>query len=308
MALSAFYAIYLWIGEVSDPEQVVCESMVARWIYGWQLEYKLITSIMIGGTVGLLSVKLGQLASRYNLYGFSSHMAMELYPLLLMAIMVNVSSLKGCIVASLILFSMARYFKSYRAANCAGELLNGGVALGGVALLYPPAIVLWAVVPVMVMLFDRTLREVIVAHLALLIVPFAYIYIKWLWGGDLSELFGELLTSITYSSGFSIVDSFSIVSIVMLALVLYVTINAMFFISTLENTVKAKRRLRLIAIYALVTIIMAVIPSADSSTFGLLAIPASILIPIIMSRLGRAMSFIIYITLYVGVILTFLRF
>lgn len=301
---SSVYTVHLFWGQPHEFENITSSSLLSNWVYYWQLEYKLLSTILTGGIMAYLAIKLGQMTLRYNLYGVTSYLSMELYPLLVMGVMINVSSLKMAFVSILILFSISRYMSSYRAVNCAGALLSGGFALGGAALMYPPAILLWLVTPVMVVLFDRTTREVIVAIVALLIVPFAAIYIEWLMGGDFLDLVGDFIAAITSKSGFSILDSFNGVSIIMLALILYMTINAIFAISLLENTVKAKRRLRLISVYAVTSIAMLMLPSADSSVFGLFAISSSLLIPITMIKLGRMMSLILFVALLVGMALT----
>ncbi len=308
VVFSVVCALYLALGEAHEFERVVSLSMLDGGIYSWQLNHRLISYIFIGCVIAYLSIKMGQLSARYNLYGVTTHLSMELFPLLLMGVMINASSLRGVMVVMLVIFSLARYMGSYRAANCAGALLSGGFALGAAALLYPPAILLWGVVPVMVVLFDRTMREVIVAHVSLLFVPFACLYIRWLGGADFAAMVGEFLGKITLSSGFSILDSFRGVTIVMLALVLYMTINAIFAISLLENTVKAKRRLRLVVIYALASVAMMALPSADSLIFWIFAIPAALLIPVTMLKVGRLISFILYVALFVGVALTIFGF
>ncbi len=312
VGLSSIYAAYLWLCSPSIDESVVSSSEVSDWIYCWQTEHEVLSYVLVGFIVAYISIKLGQIASRFNLYGVSSHLPMELYAPILMGVMINVSSLRMALLSLLILFSISRYMNSYKAANCAGSLLSGSLALGCAVLLYPPAILLWIVVPVMLILFDRTLREAIVATVALLFAPFTYLYIKWFLGGDFQYLVTEFISTIIAKSGFSIIDSFgtlsSIPSIIILVLILYMTIVAMFAISTLDNTVKAKRRVRLVVAYAIVSIAMIALPSADCSVFGLIAIPSSLLIPITMIRLRRKMAFTIYLALYIGIALAFCRF
>ncbi|MFI3282922.1 MAG: hypothetical protein SNG10_05330 [Rikenellaceae bacterium] len=306
--MSGLYVAYLIWGVRTPAENIVTPSPLSEWLWHWQKMHPVWSYIIIGCSTAFLGVKLGQLVSRYNLYGTTTHLPMELFPLLMFGVMVNISSLSSIVVVGLVIYSLSKFFGSYRAANCAGSLLSGTMALGGVALLYPPAVVLWSVVPFMVIFFDRTLREVIVTFFGLLVTPFLYIYVRWIMGGDFWDEIVSFMSLISTHNGYNIIDSFYGVSVVMLTLVLYMMINAVFAISLLENTVKAKHRIRLIVIYAIASIGMIMVPSADTSTFGIIAISAAVLIPVTLLKFGRLISFIMYLAILVCCALTLAGF
>ncbi|MFI3302903.1 MAG: hypothetical protein SNH35_05770 [Rikenellaceae bacterium] len=296
--LSIVAVLYLSLVPCSGFESIVSPSVWGSAVDGWQVAHPVWSSIFLWFLITYLSVKLGQLVSRYDLYGSKSYLTMEFFPMLSVGLAVNVASLRGVLVAMLVTYSLIRYASSYRNANCVGVLLSGSVALGVAVLLYSPAIVLWGVVPFVLVIFERTIREVIVAMVSLLIVPFAYIYSLWVMGGDFGCELSRFVGLIVVDSGYSVWASLSVVAICVVGIVLCLTINSALIISLLENTIKARRRLKIVAIYAVAIAAMLAMPSSDSVVFAIMAIPASILIPITLLSFGRKMSFIIYVLLF----------
>ncbi len=299
ISLSLIYTLRLAFAPYSQFESIVAPALLGGGIDTWQSEHPVWAYIIVGVSVALLSIKLSQLVSRFNLYGSTTHLPMELLPLLLMGLMLTTASLRMTLVATLIAYSISRFFRSYRAANSSSTLISGAMALGVVTLLYPPTIALWVVVPFMLVTFERTTREVIVTWVGVLLPPFTYLYIKWLMGAEFGAEAARYWSMIASQSGYSVLDSFDGVVIVTFALVLYVTINSIFAISMLDNTVKGRRRLKLLALYGVAAIAMLLIPSSDTSTFSLIAIPLAMLTPVAMVNFGRLMSFIIYVALFI---------
>ncbi|MFR9602317.1 MAG: hypothetical protein SNG02_00415 [Rikenellaceae bacterium] len=300
VVVSAIYSLYLRMGALNNFETIVTPSVAGDWVYGWQLRNPILSAIIVGLGGAILSIKLGQIASRFNLYGTTTNLTMEIHPLLVMGIMVNVSSLRVLIISLLLLYSISRLFKAYRASNRAGFIVRGAIAMGLTATLYPPMIVLCGIMPFMLILFERTLREAIVTLFAILIVPFTQLYITWLiWDVSFVDSITQFTDSLFIDNDFTLLDSFNGVTIIMLALVLYTSINALFTISLLENTIKARRRLKVIGLYAVAIGLTLLFPSCDTSTFGILALPASLLIPITLLKFSRLISFIIYISFFI---------
>ncbi len=299
ISISIVGALYLAFAPFERYERVVAESVLGGWIDAWQVAHPVLSLIIVGVGMVYVSIKLSQLVSRFNLYGTTSHLTLELFPLLSIGVMVNEASLKVFVVVALVAYSLMRYVSSYRNANAVGVLLSGSLALGAVALLYPPAIVLWGVVPCLLVIFERTLREVIVAICSLAIVPFAYIYTRWFLGDDFCDVWREFVGRIVADSGYSLFESYSVGMLVFSGVLLFVSITAVFAVSLLENTVKARHRLRIVILYWVAVAVMFSLPSVDSTIFAISAIPLSILMPIAMLKFGRGVSFIIYILLFV---------
>ncbi len=299
ISLSIASVLYLTFASFEPCEMVVSPSAIGGWIERWQMEHPIISFFIILSGVMCIAIKVAQLTSRFSLYGVTSRLPMELYPILSVGVGVNCASLKSMIVSLLITLSMMRFVSSYRNSNSAGVLLGGSMSLGLATLIYPPTFLLWGVVPFVLIIFERTMREVIVAAVSLLIVPVGYIYIQWLMGASFADELSRFFRLIISSSGYSIIDSFNLATVAIFGLLLYLAINATLVISLLENTIKARRRLKVISIYALILGLMLFVPSSDSSAYALMVIPLSVLAPVSLLKFGRLVSFTIYLLIFV---------
>ncbi len=298
--LATLFVVNLIWGDISADERVYAPAPWGVVVNSWQVAHPIWAYIIVWCGVSYIAFKLGHLVSRFNIYGTKSFLPIEIYPLLAMGVMVNVNSLNGVLASVLLVRSISRFFSSYRASNSSGFLVRSALSLGVILMLVPASITLWFGIFPILLIMDRTLREVIVTFIALLFVPFIYMYIGWLQGADFVDMWDLLISSITHKSGFSIIESFTIPRAIVLVLVLYLTITGMLATPLLENSVKAQRRLRIVAIFAICIGAMSALPSADSSLFMMLSIPLSLLIPITLLRLGRIFSFILYVVLFLA--------
>ncbi len=296
---SIYLANLLW-GCTTPEEQIFANAVWGDVIHNWQLEHPLISNLFIWCGAIYVSFKVGQATSRFNLYGTVSYLPMELFSLVAMGVMACANSLNGMVASILLLRAILRFFSSYRASNSSGFLVRSSLALGVLLLLIPSSIVLWGVVLPILVISDRTLREVIVAAMALLFVPFIYMYVGWLRGEEFSHMFSLLVESVAKSSGFSLIEAFTIPRCIVAIIVLYLTVMGAISAKLLDNSVKAQRRLRIVALVALALVVAMTLPSSDSSLLLLFAIPASLLIPAAMLRMSRLLSFIFYIVLLVA--------
>ncbi len=282
-------------------------SLLGGWIDSFETQYPVWSHIFIWAGVVCISIALAQSASRFNIYGVLTPLPMELYAVLLMIF--GVMSLRILLVSVLLLLSMRLFFSSYRASNCAGMLSTAAIYMGVLPLLSPPLIVIWVgIVPIMI-LIDRSIHEVIVTFVSLLIPLFTYLYIAWFNGGCFVGEFYNFVDTITAGEGvleyLPIVYTLHqtpliIVRLVCVALPILLYIISVFAISNIESTVRAKRRVMVVAIYGGAMLIMLSLPSFSFSLLPLLALPLSLIIPIFMVKVSRTVSFVVYALLFVA--------
>ncbi len=282
-------------------------SSLGAGIDAFELSSPVWSHVFIWTGVLYISIGLAQNASRFNIYGTPTPLPMELYVLLLMIF--GGLSLRMLIVSLLIYTSLRRFYSSYRAANSAGILCSAAVYLGVVPLLSPPTIILWlCVVPVMI-LFDRSIHEMIVTFVSLLIPLFSYLYIIWFMGGSFAGEFFAFVDTITAGEGLlayastEILDSPTLlvrIGCVVVPILLYIL--SLFVLSNVDNTVRAKRRVMVTAIYGGAALAMVALPSFNLLVLPLVALPLSLIIPVFLIKSGRAISFIIYAVIIVAAI------
>ncbi len=297
IALSTISTIYTFVTPHPSLEAAATPSTIGAIIDSWQWEHPVWSAIFVWLGIIYLSIKMGQITSKFYLYGTKSNISIEVFPMLYVALTATSTPLQTVVVALLVGHAMVQYVSSYRNTNSLDSLLGGSLSLGFATLLYPPTIALWVVVPSLIVIFERTTREMIVATLSLLIAPVGYVYAQWVMGAEFGEELRRFFDLIVTPSSYSVWSSSSVPTLAIIGFVLCVSINSILTTSLLENTFKARRRLNIITIYAVAIGAMLAIPSADGSTLMFIAIPLSVLIPITMLNMGRLVSFIIYVLL-----------
>ncbi len=304
IALSLIYIatlIFTPIGKALTP------SPIGDTFAAWQTAHPVISYMVIGLGVIYVSVSVAQCASRFQLYGKPTHLPMELYPLLLMNLGMAQGSIKGLIITLLLLHAILMIFNSFRSANCSGSLCHAALYLGFIPLLYPPLIVLWIALITIVIIFERTLRELLTTIISLLVPIFTYVYILWLRGGEFLDGWRQFIAELTYCNSFSIIDTLHDTRAITLLPAIYLLVVSIISIAKLDNTLKARRRLIGVAVICICMVISLFIPSSDSTTYGLLALPMSLLCPVAFVKHGRLVSFLIY-TLLILLSVAFLLF
>ncbi|MFI3319340.1 MAG: hypothetical protein SNH01_01020 [Rikenellaceae bacterium] len=296
-------AIWRWSGEnLSLSESIVTPSFWGGYIYDWQVAHSGWARTISASILFYLAMKMGILTKKFNLMGRSTHLPFDIFLLLSFGILLNVSYLRFALMALVVSWSLSLFFSSYRSANSAKWLFDGGFYLGLLPMFYPPALLLCALMPFVLILFERTLREALVALLGVVTIPFGYIYVRWCMGGEFSTPLQQFSHDLMTHSEFRFESLFDNITIAIVVMVLYSALNAILVSSLLDNTPKAKRRLRVVIVMSLLMGAMLLLPSADSTIFGLLAIPLSILVTVTLLKSPRWLSFILYWGLIISVV------
>ena len=160
---------------VSSPGELLAQFQAAhpvwaRWIAG-------LLMLFTGMSVGRLTV-------RYNLYSVGTCLAIPLYGAIACGLAVGGDCLTTFAASALLALATKNFCRSYCNGFGFDAIFRASLYIGLLPLVATAAAPLLILLPLAVMLFRRTLREVAVAVAGLLLPALTLCYVNWAAGGE----------------------------------------------------------------------------------------------------------------------------
>ncbi|MDE6864935.1 MAG: hypothetical protein K2I97_01760 [Alistipes sp.] len=143
---------------------------------GWARWATLFAALFAGMSIGRISVHT-------NLYGVSSCLTIPLFGIFSCALADSEVSLMLFVTALLLASSMRLYCAAFRNGYSFDAMFRASFCLGLLVLIRPVALPLLVLLPFSILVFQRTLRESVVALAGLLLAPAVLCYANWAMGG-----------------------------------------------------------------------------------------------------------------------------
>ncbi len=180
-------AAYIYFVSVLSDHPVLCpnairSSLLAPYIIDFQELFpvlSIVLSIVFFGLGALLTIMM---ITRYNLLGESSQLPILFYVCFCIGFATSPDLLAPVFAACIMALSMRDLFRTYDNNGSTSKLLSGCFWMGILPLIYPSTIVLWLAPFIFLIFFVKSLREIGVVFVGLLIPIFIYSYIQWLMG------------------------------------------------------------------------------------------------------------------------------
>lgn len=247
------------------------------------------------------SVSVGRQAIRYNLYKVSTCISIPLVAILACLVGLEGLSLQGILSMTFLAYFMKNFARSFRSGYTFDAVFRTGLYMGALICLTPATLPLLLIMPFGLLLFRRTLREVVVALAGLLVLPLALSYVNWAMGGDLTAPIRTLGHLFWQGSPLAMLLSFSHLQWGALAIVGLLSLAAIQIF--LSNLYAVGTKPRFILIFNtgvfLLSILLAAAPAATPDQLLLMAPPAAMLMPCFLIRVSRSLSTSIYLLLLV---------
>ena len=178
-------------------------------------------------------------------------------------------------------------------------------------LVYAPALPLLLLLPLAVLLFRRTLREVAVATAGLLLPVFTACYVSWGTGAEFTAPLIKLGQSAIEGMPLHLFLDIPLPALVMAGGIVLLDLTALFFF--LADIYAAGTKPRFILFYNIGILVLALTllcsPAATPEAFALLAVPSAILIPVFFVRIHRGIALPVYLIFlaaaFVGIFLQY---
>lgn len=242
---------------------------------------------------------LGRLTVRYNLYSVSTCLAISIFGVVLCAFVHVAASLSTSVALTLLVLALYYYCRGFNNSYGFDGFFRGSIFLGLMPFVLPFTFVFLLLLIFAVWAFGRTIREAIVALVGLLVPAFVFCYLNWAFGGDFLVPLQKLFPTFFAGHFFSIFQSLSLPTLVLLGFLCLFNLVALFFYMTDRYAVGTKPRhiLLLNNLLLLLCLAVLILPSATPAALPLLAVPTAILLPVMFVRVHHWIALSLYLIL-----------
>lgn len=282
---------------VSSPGELLAQfqeahPVWARWIAG-------LLMLFTGMSVGRLTV-------RYNLYSVGTCLAIPLYGAIACGLAVGSDYLTAFAASALLALATKNFCRSYCNGFGFDAIFRASLYIGLLPLVATAAAPLLVLLPLAVMLFRRTLREVTVAVAGLLLPVLTLCYVNWGAGGGFLAPVAELGSAFVAGMPLSLFLSTPVQSLVLLGAVFILDLMALLFFLSDIHALGTKPRLIFIFNISVLLLTAAVLcgPAATPGTVALAAVPSAVLLPFMFVRIHRAIALPLYLLLLAAAVIS----
>lgn len=281
---------------VSSPGELLTQFQAAhpvwaRWIAG-------LLMLFTGMSVGRLTI-------RYNLYSVGTCLAIPLYGAIACGLAVGGDYLTAFAASALLALATKNFCRSFCNGFGFDAIFRASLYIGLLPLVATAAAPLLILLPLAVMLFRRTLREVTVAVAGLLLPVLTLCYVNWGAGGGFLAPVAELGSALISGMPLSLFLSTPVQNLVLLGAVFILDLMALLFF--LSDIYALGTKPRLIFIFNISVLLLAAVvlcgPAATPGTVALAAVPSAVLLPFMFVRIHRAIALPLYLLLLAAAVI-----
>ena len=282
---------------VSSPGELLAQFQAAhpvwaRWIAG-------LLMLFTGMSVGRLTV-------RYNLYSVGTCLAIPLYGAIACGLAVSGDCLTTFAASALLALATKNFCRSYCNGFGFDAIFRASLYIGLLPLVATAAAPLLILLPLAVMLFRRTLREVAVAVAGLLLPALTLCYVNWAAGGEFLAQVAEPGSAFIAGTPLALFLATPVQNLVLPGAVFLLDLTALlFFLSDIYALGTKPRLIFIFNISALLLTAAALCgPAATPATVALAAVPSAVLLPFMFVRIHRAIALPLYLLLLASAVIS----
>lgn len=145
----------------------------------FQAAYPVWARLAAGFMILFTGMCTGRIAIRYNLYGVSTCLPIPLYAVVACGIVSGGNYLTAFAASMLLALAAKNYCRSYCNGYGFDAIFRASLYLGLLPLVYAPATPLVLILPLAILLFRRTFREVVAAAAGLILPVLTACYVSW---------------------------------------------------------------------------------------------------------------------------------
>lgn len=265
----------------------------------FQAAYPVWSKFAAGSMLLFTGMCTGRITIRYNLYTVGTCMSIPLYAIIACGISIGGNYLAGFAASMLLALATKNYCRAFCNGYGFDAIFRASLYLGLMPLVYAPALPLLLLLPLAILLFRRTFREVVVAVAGLLLPIFTACYVSWGSGAEFTAPLIALGQSAIGGTPLHLFSGLSLSVLVMAGGVVLLDLTSLFFF--LADIYAAGTKSRFILFYNIGILALALAllcsPAATPDAFALLAVPSAILIPVFFVRIHRGIALPVYLIL-----------
>lgn len=254
---------------------------------------------LAGLLILLAGMCVGRFSARYNLYSVGTCLALPLFGIIACGVNPGDDYLPALSAATLLAFSSKHFNRSMSSGHTFDALFRASLYLSVSVLITPVALPLLLLLPFAVLLFGRTLRELIVALAGLALAPLLLCYLNWGAGGSFFAPLEQVARQAFSGPLFQLLHTMTLAQLIFTGGILLLDLIAVF--SFLSDSYAAGTKPRYILWFNIGQILLVTLalcaPAATPGTLALLAVPSSVLLPFFFVRTHRSITLPLYLIL-----------
>lgn len=286
------------VAEIS-PSAGEPESQLGGLLTGFQTAYPVLATIAGALLFLLTGLLLGRLGMRYNLYSANTCLPIPLFGMGAYGILFAPGFLVAATSAYLLTLSLQHFARAYSFGYGFDAIFRGSLYLGLLPLIYAPGILMLLLMPLAILIFHRTLRELAVATTGVVLPLLTACYLSWGFGGSFLSPLMQFGPCFETEQPLALLFGLSPVGLILTATLVTLTIASIFFFLSDMYAVAVKSRYILIYNISMFLLLagMLCLPCASAPLFALLAIPAALLLPVMFVRIHPYLALVLYLLL-----------
>ncbi len=255
-----------------------------------------------------MGVTIGRVALRHNLYTVNSALPIPLSFMLIL--LIGSRGLMPSALVGMLFFALAvkNFARCFRSGYTFDANFRAGLYSGLMILVHPASIPLVVLFPIALFIFNRTLREAVVASAGLLFPALVCSYLNWGMRGDFTAPLWQMWRQFSTGAIGGFLTRFTLPDTPIQIAITVLTLLSIALVLNLLYTIGTKPRY--ILLYAIcatfIGLMLCLSPSADAPTTAFVAIPASLLITGFLVRIPRLGSTILVVVLFVATVIRIL--
>ena len=247
-----------------------------------------LSAIIWGVMLFFAALDAGRFGPKFSLYPAYTLMAIPIFGVLAGGVMVSHDYLLSIVAMWVMLIGTKYLIRCIMRTDSFNDLSLAMLLYGTLPLIVAPTALLYVVLPLVILTVRSTWRDWVVATSSLIFPLLSVCYWNWCAGKGFLSMAEQIYASMLTASEFNFFSTLNVAGIALLSVIIVMVLCAITLIISDKYSIKIKSRavMRFNAFILIATLAMFFLPSATSSLFALIAVPASLLIPIIFVRLG----------------------
>lgn len=269
---------------------------LGTWLQFAQERIPVLSVIIWALALVVAGLNAGRYGVRLSLYPAYTLMAIPIFGTIAAGVMVSGDYLLSTVAMSVMLLATKYMQRCIMRTGSFGDLSLSMLYFGLLPLIYAPTAILYVALPIITLVARASWRDWIVTLASLALPLFAICYWNWCAGEAFLAPAKDIYEALTTPSEFHFFSVMNPASIVLLGTLIVMILCAISLIISDKYSLKVKSRvvMRFNTLMLLLLVGLLFTPSASATLFALIAIPASMLVPLIFVRMGVGFTETLY--------------
>ena len=255
-----------------------------------------LSALIWAGSVMFAGLSVGRYAAKYSIYPAYTLMSIPVLGVMATAVMISGDYLVSSVALLLMLNATKYLHRGVMRTKSFGDLSLSMLFYGAIPLVCAPAAILYAAMPLLVLALRHSWREWVVSVGSLVFPLLAVCYWSWCAGVEFLSPVTQIYDSMLTPSEFHLFSTLNPASILLLGVAILMVLCAVSLVISDRYSLKTNSRavMQFNSLLLVACISMFILPSCTATIFVLIALPVSMLVPLIFVRMGIGFTEALY--------------